>query len=165
MNTLGTMIGSLCLAVVFPIFPAQAATAETSGRVAGTPMTAKLRMAQEVPDRLVVTRTNNNVNNPAAPSFSKTITDQASVQRLYADIAALPSFPAGTMNCPNDLGIHYRLDFYSGPVSLLTGDYQPSGCASVKLSQGIVKSDPAGNFKADLGQALGLSDRQLLGFQ
>lgn len=165
MNTLGTMIGSLCLAVAFPIFPAQAATAETSSRVAGTPMTAKLRMAQEVPDRLVVTRTNNNVNNPAAPPFSKTITDQASVQRLYADIANLPPIPAGTMNCPNDLGIRYQLEFYSGMVSLLAGDYQPSGCASIKLSQGIAKSDPAGSFRADLGQALGWSDRQLLDFQ
>lgn len=123
-------------------------------------------VAQVVPDRLVVTRTKNNLNNAAAPPYSKTVADRSSVARLYADIFALPPFPAGAMNCPNDVGITYHLDFYSEAAALLAADYRPTGCASVRLSDGTVKSDPSGHFAADLKQALGMaSDRQFLGLR
>ncbi|MGA3309652.1 MAG: hypothetical protein ABSD08_13700 [Xanthobacteraceae bacterium] len=122
--------------------------------------------AQQVPDRLVVTRTKNNLNNPTAPPFSKTIVDRSLVEKLYGDIFALPPPPDGIRNCPNDVGIRYHLDFYSGAASLLAADYEPTGCASVRLSDGTVRSDLTGSFGVDLRQALGFSSvRQFLRFQ
>jgi hypothetical protein len=120
--------------------------------------------AQVAPDRLVVTRTRNNVGNPAAPPFSKTIADRSAVEELYADIAALPPLPAGPLNCPNDVGVSYRLDFYSGTETVLFADYQPTGCASVRLSDGAVKGDPTRSFGVHLRQMLGLSESAFLGF-
>ncbi len=167
MSSLSTKAGMLAVAVVLPAMLAQA---ETTGiRQQLTPdlrAMSSRRVVQEVPDRLAVTRTKNNLNNPTAPPFSKTIADRSLVEKLYADISALPPFPAGPLNCPNDLGIRYHLDFYSGTASLLAADYEPTGCASVKLSDGTVKSAATGSFGADLRQALGFSsERQFLGFQ
>lgn len=124
------------------------------------------QLAEAGPDRLVVTRTKNNLSNPNALPFSKIIANQALVAKLYADIVALPPFPAGPHNCPNDSGVTYHLDFYSGTASLLAGDYDPSGCAAIRLSNGTAKSAATGSLRTDLIQALGFStDRQLLGLQ
>jgi hypothetical protein len=146
---------------------AQAETTEILQQVTRTLWaTSSAQSAQEVPDRLVVTRTKNNLNNPAAPPFTKTITDRSTVEKLYADILALPPLPGGPLNCPNDVGINYRLDFYSGAASFLAGDYGPTGCASVRLSNGTTKRDTTGSFGADLQHALRFSSRrQFLGFQ
>ena len=117
------------------------------------------------PNRLLVTRTKDNLNNTGAPPFHAAVSDPA-VAKLYADISALPPFPAGPMNCPNDMGIRYHLDFYAGASLALAADYQPTGCVSVRLRDGTVKSDPAGSFKTDFEHALGFaSDRQLFGLQ
>jgi hypothetical protein len=110
-----------------------------------------------------VARTKNNRNNPSGLAFSKTIDNRSSVGKLYADIAALPVFPSGPRNCPNDSGIVYHLDFYAGSTALLAADYDPSGCASVTLSDGTKKNAATSSFRGDLRQALGFtSDRQLL---
>jgi hypothetical protein len=126
--------------------------------------TASAYAAQIGPDRLVVTRTRNNVGNPAAPPFSETIADRSAVEQLYAEIAALPPLPAGPLNCPNDVGISYHLDFYSGTERALAADYQPTGCSSVRLSDGTVKGDPTRSFGVHLRQALRLSEPAFLGF-
>jgi hypothetical protein len=119
------------------------------------------RIAQaSSPDGLVVMRTNTNRNNPAAPPFSKTITDLSAVEKLYAEIAALPLFPAGPVNCPNDVGIRYHLKFYSGTALLLVADDKPTGCPSVQLSDGSIRSDADGSFANDLSRVLGFSSRQ-----
>jgi hypothetical protein len=158
------MIG---LAALLSTVPARAATTATGEhRTPAFAATLRQRTAQATPDRLVVTRTKNNLNNPTASPFRKTIADRATVAKLSADIAALPPAPSGIANCPNDLGIAYHLDFYAGSSALLAADYLPTGCASVRLSDGTVKSAAAGNFRADLRQALGFAtDRQFLGFR
>jgi hypothetical protein len=137
-----------------------AANAGSSTRQASGP--APQRM---MPDRLVVTKIANNLDNPTAPPFSKTITDPTVVQKLYSDILALPPFPLGTYSCPPDIGIQYNLDFYLGAVSILTADYDPTGCASLKLNDRTVKTDATRGFEVDLAEALGLSEAQFLGFQ
>jgi hypothetical protein len=156
------------LVILFTIFLARSETAtiwQPTHPIGGT---ASARVAQQVPDRLDVTRTKN-LSNPAAPSFSETIADPSLVAKLYADIAALPPFPPGALNCPMSVGLTYHLDFYSEASSLVTADYEPTGCASVTLSDGTVKADPTRSFGADLRQALGFSsdasDRRFFGFQ
>jgi hypothetical protein len=155
----------LALVVLLPAALARAETFEVWRQPALDLRAASGRdVAQALPDRLVVARTKNNRNNPSAPPFSKAIADRSSVAKLYADIAALPVFPAGPRNCPNESGITYRLDFYAQTTALLAADYDPSGCASVTLSDGTMKSAASGSFRSDLSQALGFtSDRQLLG--
>ena len=129
-------------------------------------VTLSLQLAQGAPDRLVVTRTKNNLNNPGAPAFSKTIADREKVEKLYEDILDLPPLRAGRLNCPRDVGIRYSLDFYAGTASILAGDYDPTGCATINLGDGTIKSDSGGSFAADFRQALGFaSERQFLGFQ
>ena len=115
---------------------------------------------QEFPDSLVVTRTMSN----SAPPFRKTISDRALVEKLYTDIVGLPPLPRELINCPMDMGTNYRLQFYLTAVIKLEANYRPSGCASVTLSDGTLKSDAGRSFGSELKQALGFSsDRQFLG--
>jgi hypothetical protein len=167
MKPLGIQGEAFVLIVLFATVIAWVETTESWRQLAFTlSATASAQSAQEVPDRLVVTRKKNNLNSPTALPFRKTISDQSLVKKIYAAIAALPPFPSGVLNCPNDVGISYHLDFFSGTVSLLAANYEPTGCASLRLSDGTVKSDPTGSFEADLRRALGFSsDRQFLGFQ
>jgi hypothetical protein len=125
-------------------------------------VTPDLLVAQVSPDRLAVTRTQNNLNTPDAPPFSQTIANRATVEKLYGDIQALPSLPAGRFGCPRDVGIRYRLDFFAASTLLVSCTYAPSGCASVALSDGTVKSAASGSFRADLVAALGFATEQEL---
>jgi hypothetical protein len=112
---------------------------------------------QVMPDRLVVTRTKNNPNDSNASPFTKTITGPAVVQKLYADIEALPPAPNlgnEPINCPLDLGVQYHLDFYSGDTIVLSADYAPTGCGGVALGNGELKLG-TNSFETELWQALG----------
>ena len=114
------------------------------------------------PDKLIVTRTNPNV-----PSFKKTITDRAQVQKMYQEIMNLPVFhqscnePSGcNLNCPLVTGVGYRLDFSSDTVSLLSADYHPTGCGYLRLSDGTERIESA-EFEINFEQARGISsDRE-----
>jgi hypothetical protein len=133
----------------------------------GNASPCEISATQEIPDRLVVTKTRDNLNNPGAPRFSKTITDQSLVHKLYEDMLTLPLLLNGPRSCPSDMGIRYRLDWYLGANHLLAADYDPTGCASVKTSDGRLRGDPTGNFEIDIRKALGFSpsDQQFLGLQ
>jgi len=159
------IVGLGCL-IAWP-FVAQArqpATAVPTSSPPGSVAAPSPHLAQVSPDRLVVTRTRNNLNNPDAPPFDRTITDRKSVEKLYQDILTLPPLPAGRFDCPRDVGIRYRLDFYAGSTLFLSGDYAPTGCRTVSLSSGTVKIDSSDSFRADLVRALGFSsEHELLG--
>lgn len=128
--------------------------------------TSVQRVAQQLPDRLVVTRAGGNLGRSQLPPLSKTVTDQSLVEKLYGAILALPPFPAGPKNCPMQTDIRYRLDFYRATSSILVANYNPTGCASVRLSDGTVKSAAHGAFAAELAHALGFaSQQQLRGLQ
>jgi hypothetical protein len=118
---------------------------------------ASPHLAQAAPDLLVVTRTRNDLKHFEAPPFVTTIADRATIEKLYEDILALPPLPAGRLDCPRNSGLRYRLDFYVGRALLLSGDYAPTGCRTVSLSDGTVKSDSRGSFGTDFVQALGFS--------
>jgi hypothetical protein len=121
--------------------------------------------AANAPNRLVVTRTKNVTNNPTSASFEKTIADSSTVQKLYADIRALPPFPNGPISCPLDTGLSYRLKFFANDTLLLSADYEPSGCRKVTLSDGAKKTAMKSHVNDDLGSALGLSEKQLQGLE
>jgi hypothetical protein len=165
MRSSKTITAMFALAVLLPGGLTRAVTLQISPqRTPDLRAASRWDVAQAAPDRLVVARTKNNRNYPNAPPFSKTIDDRASAGKLYADIAALPPFGTGPRNCPNDSGITYHLDFYAQTVALLAADYDPSGCASITLSDGTRKNATSGSFRSDLSQALGFtSDGQLLG--
>jgi hypothetical protein len=150
-----------------PSFPAAWSVDSSAATPLPPPASAaapNLFMAQVSPDRLVVTRTRNNLNTPDAPSFSQTIANRATVEKLYQDILALEPLPPGRFECPRDVGIRYRLEFFAGSTLLLSCTYAPSGCASVALSDGMVKSAASGSLPADLVAALGFtSEQELLG--
>jgi hypothetical protein len=159
--------GRIVIAALIAAVPAAPGMAEAIGPWP-QPLAATagpgVRFAQLPPDRLVVTRTRTSRSNPNAPPYSRTIDDGAAVAKLYADVAALPPPPAGPLNCPMDLGISYHLEFYAGTTPLLAVDYEPTGCASVRLGDGTVRSAATGSFGTDLRKALGLSsDRELWG--
>jgi len=125
-------------------------------------LTVGTQASQIQPDKLIVTRTKNDLNNLTAPPFTKTIVDHILVQKLYTEILALPSFPSGTFNCPPGSGVQYHLAFYSGAVLILAADYRPTGCPSLQLNDGTVKSGDSA-FDSDLWHALGFaSDQQFL---
>jgi prepilin-type N-terminal cleavage/methylation domain-containing protein len=124
------------------------------------------RASQNLPDKLIVTRTHNNLGNPTAAPFSETITNTALVQKVYTDILVLPSFSSAPTSCPPDFGIQYHLEFYSGATSLLRADYGPTGCSDVLLSNGAAKYGGVSSFQTDLMQAVGFSSyRQLASFR
>ena len=153
------------LVIVLAASTVQAQSTAAEQRIFPIRKAASNQAAHALPVRLAVTRTKSNLNNPSAPPFTRTVADRTWVAKLYSDILALPPLPSGSSNCPLDLGIRYHLDFISGVTSVLAADYEPSGCPSIRLSDGMVKSDPTGSFKVDFMQALGFSsDRQLFGF-
>jgi hypothetical protein len=170
MNSVSKQTGVPALAALAVLVTIALSRPETTGILLplfrSIHVTSSARAAEKIPDRLVVTRTRNNLDNRAAEPFAKTITDEASVGKLYSEIGALPPFPAGPLNCPISLGTTYHLDFYLRSVSLLAADYEPTGCASVRLVDGTMKGDPNRSFGADLRQALGIpSERQFLGLE
>lgn len=89
------------------------------------------------PDRLVVTRKHDNLNDLSPPPLNKTITDRATVIKLYADILALPLFPSGSgvMNCPVDeSGIGHVICFLAHILAL---PLFPSGVMNCPVDVGI----------------------------
>jgi hypothetical protein len=139
--------------------------------------------SEALPDRLVVTRPKGDLDplppvlaqlsdgpyrvdtNSIPPPFTKTITDQTTVQKLYSDIYALPpiEYQSGApISCPLDTGISYWLDFYKGNRFLLHAADYPTGCGGVSLGKG---DNRAGTdyFDGQLEKALGLSMTEFLG--
>ena len=130
------------------------------------------------PDKLVVTRPTielppvlaqladgpYRVSMPAP--FTENITNQTTVQKLYADIYALPPpsiYPSGGPgNCPMDTGISYTLDFYQGNTLLLHADYKPTGCGGLNLGDGTSRLTST-SFNDELRKAVGLSDGDFYG--
>lgn len=75
----------------------------------------------------------------ALPSFEKTVSDPAAVQKLYAAALALPRPSQYPLPCPNDMGLKYQLTFLVGTSPLQQMEVQPLGCQWVYLSQTDVR--------------------------
>lgn len=94
---------------------AQQSAAATSGPQAGM--------------RMQVTRTYQLLTCPQCTALSMTVRDSTEVRQLYAAALALPAVPPGhLLECPNDLGIVYRLTFFKGAASVAKMDLSATGC-------------------------------------
>jgi hypothetical protein len=114
------------------------------------------------PDKLAVTRTQNNVNDQNAPPFARTITDRSVVEAIYATVRGVSSTPAPLpcnkddlecvmrelRQCPADEGPIYTLDFYDGETLALRFQYDPTGCTAQPI------------LSSELEEALSLTDNQ-----
>jgi hypothetical protein len=148
-----------------PSTNARAALSNASGEIStsrapASAAAASLHLTQASPDRLVVARTHNSLKAQDGLPSSETINDGATIEKLYQDILALPPLPAGRFDCPRDSGLRYRLDFYVGNALLLSGDYAPTGCRTISLSDGTVKRDTRGSFNIDFMRILGLASEE-----
>lgn len=71
------------------------------------------------------------------PSLTRTIQNQASVQQLYQAALVLPKPSTGVLQCSDDLGVIYQLDFVQGTTSLQNMTLQASGCEFIYLGPGL----------------------------
>ena len=109
-------------------------------------------------DRLTVSRVSSLPGHHPRFSFpaAVTITDAAQARAVARALCVLQPEPRGTVACPADLGIIYRLDFTSGGSSLPPVTIRAGGCEGVSgtgVSRWTMRS-PA--FWAVLGAAMGL---------
>jgi hypothetical protein len=80
------------------------------------------------------------------PPFDHTTGDTAKIMQLYEAMLALPPFPSGTINCPNDLGVAYHLTFVRADEATATVLVNATGCQSVVFSP---QHDIRANFDSD----------------
>jgi hypothetical protein len=83
--------------------------------------------------RLVVSRVNTLPQNHQRFAFpaSITVANPAPAQAVAKALCALPPMPSGTINCPNDAGLNYRLSFAAGQRSFPAVTAEASGCTIV----------------------------------
>lgn len=81
------------------------------------------------------------VTRPALPAYhfdplDVTIRDTAAVERLYQAAYALPTPPSGTVNCPNDIGLVYHLNFLQNTISSVQQmNLNATGCQYLLIGQ------------------------------
>lgn len=106
--------------------------------------------------RLTVTRIVTLRNNLHFPFPARvTVTDPARVRAAATAACRLPELPRGTLNCPADFGISYRLAFAAPgrPYPALTA--AATGCAKV-TGLGLTRS-AVPSFWVTLGKAMNLA--------
>ena len=65
-----------------------------------------------------------------------TVTDPALAQTAYQGILSLPSFPAGALACPADLGVVYHLTFSGTDGVVARVALSPTGCQGADVTSG-----------------------------
>jgi hypothetical protein len=111
-------------------------------------------------DSLVVTRSQSLPQNHmtyGAPATA-TVTDAAQVQKVAAQLCSLPAMPSGTISCPMDLGVSYRLTFadVQGRGVITVG---AAGCQVVNgAGRGARTLAQDQGFWTTLGTAMGLAN-------
>ncbi|MHB8320076.1 MAG: hypothetical protein ACYDEP_12745 [Acidimicrobiales bacterium] len=107
-------------------------------------------------NRLVVTRVNAFPKNAETFVFAavSTVEDPGSVRAVARELCALPNYPPGVFHCPADLGITYRLAFFSAKYSYPQIDADIGGCEPVKGVGETRRATPS--FWDTLGKAIGV---------
>ncbi len=91
------------------------------------------------------------------PPFERAITDPTKAQALYTALYALPPFPKGTYNCPDDIGLAYQLTFMRGQAVVSSAIVNPDGCERVTLPHGDIRWAMSQNqFWATFAATLGI---------
>lgn len=109
-------------------------------------------------DRLVVQRADAFPQNHIHFSFPAliSVSDPKLVQKAARGVCALPVMPAKTMNCPADLGITYRLTFYTAAQPFPRVVVSATGCQAVTgilLTRWVARTP---SFWPELGSIMGL---------
>ncbi len=109
-------------------------------------------------NRLVITRVSVLTQrvHEALPAIIN-IAEPAQARALAKAVCALPPMPAGLVNCPNDLGISYRLSFAAGSRGFAVVAVQTSGCTMVTGVGHTRTAMRSPGFWTILGQAVGLA--------
>lgn len=91
------------------------------------------------------------------PPFERTVVDARQAAKVYAALQALPSFPKGTMSCPVDFGIQYRLTFFHDRSNVSWARVDSGGCEGVQLANGSVRwAATSETFWQTLADAVGV---------
>ena len=120
--------------------------------------TALVCSAPSAVDRLVITRVSVLPQrlHEAFPAIIN-VTKPAQAQVLAQAVCALPPMPSGLVNCPNDVGISYRLHFAAGGRGFAVVAVQTSGCTIVTGAGGTRTVMRSPGFWTILGQDVGLA--------
>lgn len=94
------------------------------------------------------------------PPIDKVILDDGAAQRLYDATVALPVFPAGPHNCPDDRGVRILLTFTRGSGQTVQVSEDPYGCQDVILEPHDVRK-ATDNYWSTLAQTLQITRAQL----
>jgi hypothetical protein len=98
-------------------------------------------------------------SNPPPPvDITLTDADAGRARSIYQLTLALPETPAGTYNCPADLGVRYRLDFLSGPSIAVTVTANPNGCHEVTIPGTSQRRAITDDYWAALAENLGVAE-------
>ncbi|WP_201732388.1 hypothetical protein [Acidithrix sp. C25] len=110
-------------------------------------------------DRLTVRRSDAFPQNHMRFSFptNVAVSNAILVRNVARALCALPKMPSGSINCPADFGITYRLAFFAGDREFPKVTIDSTGCASVKGIGAIRWVEQSPNFWHVLGVAMGLS--------
>jgi len=87
-------------------------------------------------------------------AFSRTIRDATTVRQLYQAAIALAKAPSGIINCPNDIGLVYQLNFQQGE-STQQMNLHASGCQFLSISQTDIRQTTP-SFRALVAHVIGL---------
>ena|SRR5579862_5525735 len=72
--------------------------------------------------------------NPPPTNVDVTLTDPLRSRAIYDATLALPDFPPGRFNCPNDPGYRHTITFTNGKSVVATATLNPGGCRDVTIS-------------------------------
>jgi hypothetical protein len=102
-----------------------------------------------------------NVIGNSAPAIDVTLTDPMKSNDIYVATMALPSFPAGRVNCPADGGLRYSIEFMSGSSAFTSAVVSPTGCTEARVTTAAgssmrIVSDPS--YWATLAGNLGIPE-------
>jgi hypothetical protein len=73
-------------------------------------------------------------SNPPPTNVDVTLTDPTPTLAIYLATLALPDFPSGRTNCPNDPGYRHTITFTDGDAIVMTAVLNAGGCRDVTIS-------------------------------
>ncbi|HEX9055992.1 MAG TPA: hypothetical protein VF818_00530 [Ktedonobacterales bacterium] len=123
--------------------------------VAGCGMRGSASGRDSWPNTVQITRLTD-VSGNHFPPFSQTVNNPADAQSLYRFIQGLPAFP-GTISCPLDSGLYYRLTFSGQGKANQEVTARGSGCRQVVVRPGDLRQSTDA-FWSELAQSTGVSE-------
>ncbi|HTA18014.1 MAG TPA: hypothetical protein VK989_01910 [Polyangia bacterium] len=96
--------------------------------------------------------------NPPPTNVDVTLTDPVPTRAIYEATLALPAFPSGRFNCPNDPGYRHTIAFTNGASVVVTAVLNPDGCRDVTIAGAPPARETDDDYWALLAQNLGVEE-------